>query len=127
MALRTNEISPRSELDDGSSKVGGALTSINLFNSSLTSLPEGLFRGLGALTSINMSSCHSLTSLPEGLFRGLGALPQGPLPQVLAHEAFFAELVDLIADRRGLLELQILGVLHHLRFQLLDVLGHLRR
>lgn len=45
----------------------------------------------------------------------------------LAHKTQLSELVDLVPGRRGILELQVLGVLQHLRFQHLDFLCHLRR
>ena len=52
-----------------------ALTSVDLYScEGLTALPEGLFRGLTKLTSVNLHGCGKLTALPEGLFRGLTAL-----------------------------------------------------
>ena len=46
-----------------------ALTSIKLANCPFESVPEGLFRGL-PLTSLDMAGC-GIESVPEGLFRGL--------------------------------------------------------
>ena len=51
-----------------------ALTSVDLSFNKLTALPEGLFGGLAALTSVDLAYCTRLTALPEGLFSGLAAL-----------------------------------------------------
>ena len=49
------------------------------------------------------------------------------LVETLAHESKLAELMNLVPGRRRVLEFQVLGVLHHLVFQGLDLAGHFRR
>ena len=50
-----------------------SLRSLYLYNTALTSLPEGVFSGLSSLRSLSLSS-DGLTSLPEGVFSGLSSL-----------------------------------------------------
>ena len=49
------------------------------------------------------------------------------LVETLAHESQLAKLVNPVPCGCRVLELQVLGVLHHLGFQGLDLAGHFRR
>ena len=50
-----------------------AITDLNLFNQSITSLKSGDFAGLTALTSLDLS-VNQLETLPNGIFSDLGSL-----------------------------------------------------
>ena len=61
------------EYCDGLSKIKSSCTDLNLSLKNLSSLPQGIFRGLSNLQKLALSS-NNLSRLPQGIFRGLSNL-----------------------------------------------------